>query len=366
MISGPSGRIAASIVAVLLFAIAVLSLIPFAETNMWWVRYLDFPRIQFVVGLVVLLALYLILRRPLGTMGWATVALAIVAIGYNVYRVHPYAFVLDEQAIAVAECPEDAHVRILVANVQLGNRQAQELIDLVRGADPDLFLAMETDEWWDAQLRVLADELPHRIQHIPQEREHYGIHLFSRLELIEPQIEFVFGQDTPAVFSTVRLRNGATVAFQGLHPEPPLFWSQPTTMRDARLLSAALRAREASDPVIMAGDFNAVPWERVTRRSMRIGELLDPRVGRGLYPTYDANSLLLSWPLDQVLYQEEFALLSFQRLEPFGSDHYPVLAELCHMPAAAERQSPPALAERDLEEAETSLEAARAAAEEGN
>jgi endonuclease/exonuclease/phosphatase (EEP) superfamily protein YafD len=356
-------RIAASGVAALLLATAALSLLPFIETNVWWIRYFDFPRIQFTAALTFLLALYIILRHPLSMTGWATAALGILAISYNVYRVHPYTPLLDEQAIAVAECPQDARVRVFIANVQKGNRQAQALIDIVRSADPDLLLAMETDEWWDTQLQVLSDTLPHQIQHIPRERDHYGIHLFSRLELIEPEIDFVFGQDTPAVFSTVRLHNGATIAFQGLHPEPPLYWSQPTTMRDARLLSAALRAREASTPVIMAGDFNAVPWERVTRRAMRIGELLDPRVGRGLYPTYDANSWLISWPLDQVLYQKDFALLSFQRLEPFGSDHYPVLAELCYLPAAAENQSPPPLAEGDLEEAETSLESARAAAE---
>ncbi|WP_376742211.1 hypothetical protein [Pseudorhizobium tarimense] len=40
----------------------------------------------------------------------------------------------------------------------------------------------------------------------------------------------------------------------------------------------------------MAGDFNAVPWERVTRRAMRIGDLLDPRIGRGALSTYDTNS----------------------------------------------------------------------------
>ena len=99
---------------------------------------------------------------------------------------------------------------------------------------------------------------------------------------------------------------------------------------------------------------------------MRIGELIDPREGRGLYPTYDANSLLISWPLDQVLFQEQFALLSFERLPAFGSDHYPILAELCHMPEAADLQSPPSLADGDLEEAETSLEAARAASEDLN
>ena len=35
---------------------------------------------------------------------------------------------------------------------------------------------------------------------------------------------------------------------------------------------------------------------------MRIGELVDPRVGRGLYPTYHVDNWLMSWPLDPVEY----------------------------------------------------------------
>lgn len=355
--------ISAFTVAAAVIATAVLSLLPLIETNVWWIRFLDFPRIQFVVVLAIFLPLYVILRWPLAMRPWAIVALGVVAIGYNLYRVQPYAPLFDPQTVEVAECAQDARVRILVANVLQGNRRAQPLLDLVRSVDPDLFLAMETDEWWDAELRVLSDKLPYQIQHIPEKRDDFGIHLFSGLELIEPEIEFVFDQNTPAVFSKVRLGNGATIAFQGLHPEPPLGWSQPTTERDARLLSAALRAREAREPVIMAGDFNAVPWERVTRRSMRIGKLLDPRERRGLFHTYDTESRLISWPIDQILYQDQFALVSFQRLKPFGSDHYPILAELCYMPAAAEDQSPPPHNDKDLEQARTSLEAARAASE---
>ena len=135
-------------------------------------------------------------------------------------------------------------------------------------------------------------------------------------------------------------------------------------MRDAHLLAAALDAREAEAPAILAGDFNAVPWERVSRRAMRIASLLDPRVGRGLYPTFSANSAVMSWPLDQVLYQERLVLLGFETLPSFGSDHRPIWAGLCLAPDAAGTQSAPAPGPDDLDEAAATIENARAMAEE--
>jgi hypothetical protein len=92
---------------------------------------------------------------------------------------------------------------------------------------------------------------------------------------------------------------------------------------------------------------------------MRLGGLLDPRVGRGIYPTYDAQSRIMSWPLDQVLFQDELGLMRFARLPSIGSDHYPILAELCLDPDLAGRQSAPEIASGDRAEAETSIAAAR-------
>ena len=91
---------------------------------------------------------------------------------------------------------------------------------------------------------------------------------------------------------------------------------------------------------------------------MRLGGLLDPRVGRGLYPTYDAQSWIKSWPLDQVLHQPGFTLLDIEVLGEVGSDHDPFLASLCHRPEAAALQPPPQPLPNDLEEARASLEAA--------
>ena len=59
----------------------------------------------------------------------------------------------------------------------------------------------------------------------------------------------------------------------------------------------------------------------------------------------------MAWPLDHVLFQDELTLIAFERLPGINSDHYPVLAHLCHNPEAASRQLAPGPLPGDLEEA---------------
>lgn len=353
-----SFRIWASAIALaLLIVAAAASLLPLIETNVWWIRYLDYPRTQFAVVTLVLLVAYLVLRGRPGLIGSVAVIGAVAALGYQVYKLHPYTALADPAVAEQASCTQGQGLRVMVANVQRSNESADAFLDLVAETDPDILLVMETGAWWDEHLSVLHDAFRHNVQRIPDDNAVYGMHLFSKLALVSPEFRFFFDADTPTVVTGVRLPGGETLGFIGLHPRPPLAWAQSTDMRDAHLLQAALMARESDAPTILAGDFNTVPWERVTRRAMRIGGLLDPRVGRGLYPTYDTESYLMSWPLDQILFQPAFSLESFRTLPDFGSDHRAVLAALCHDPAAA--PDAPELAADDLAEAQTSIDAAR-------
>ncbi len=113
----------------------------------------------------------------------------------------------------------------------------------------------------------------------------------------------------------------------------------------------------------MAGDMNSVPWESVIHRTQRVGRFLDPRIGRGLYITWDADSPIMKWPLDQILPGPGLTLLSLQVLPAFGSDHRPYLAELCLDPAAAPRQPPPALQPGDVEAAQAEVREGQGAAD---
>lgn len=354
---GPYRAAVASIILAALIGISTATFLPLIETNVWWIRFLDYPRLQFALLTLVLVALYLGLRRRPGRSELVAIIGAMAALGYQAYKLHPYSRIVEPAVVSQSICPDAQVVRVMAVNVKRRNESAEAFLTQVVETEPDLLLVMETDAWWDERLTVLDDLFRHQIQSIPEDNAFYGMHLFSRLELISPEFRFFFGADTPTAVTRVRLPGGEIIGFIGLHPKPPLGWSQPTTMRDAHLLQAAILAREWDASTILAGDFNAVPWERTTRRSMRIGELLDPRVGRGLLPSYDAESYLISWPLDQILVQPQFTLLDIETLPDFGSDHLAVLATLCHETTVVQRA--PGLRADDLAEAEASIAAAR-------
>ncbi|WP_425414922.1 endonuclease/exonuclease/phosphatase family protein [Rubellimicrobium mesophilum] len=115
-------------------------------------------------------------------------------------------------------------------------------------------------------------------------------------------------------------------------------------------------------PSIVAGDLNDVAWSHTTRLFQRISGCLDPRRGRGMFNTFHADYPIFRWPLDHIFHEASFTLVRLERLPHIGSDHFPVLAELCFEPAAEARQVTPEPAQEDLEEAQEKIDEGRRAA----
>jgi endonuclease/exonuclease/phosphatase (EEP) superfamily protein YafD len=340
-------RVTLTVLAVVVLMLLALSTLPYVETNRWFVRVADFPRLQLLVAIAAtLIAAVLLLRRRRLLAGMVVTAL-LVAATLHAITLWPYR---PGGAAFIDACEPGRELSILVSNVLMENRRADALLATAEREQPDLFLALETDAWWDAELAPIGQRLPHRVQDIGDKT--YGIHLFSRLPLVQPRIHYFAQQDVPAIIAGVTLPSGETVGFIGLHPRPPRF-AQPTTGRDAQLYAAAFQLRESDRATVVAGDLNATPWETTIERMRRIGRLVDPRHGYGYLPTYSARSWWRSWPLDHVLYQPGFATLSLARLDDVGSDHFPYLARLCRVDTP-ERQ-PPSLRDGDLDEARTAL-----------
>lgn len=336
----------------LIAGLTVVSFLPLAETDVWWVRMTDFPRLQYAIAMVVLLAALTVAKSIAFSVRIALATIAVAALSYNTVKLAPYLVAPDRTA---AQCPDYQTFSIMLANVQMENRNSDELLEIVRRREPDLFLALETNKWWDRQLSPLSDAMPETSAHI--DKDYYGMHVFSRLPLSGTETLFPVERETPSIRTMIELPSDEMVEFVGLHPRPP-HPRQSSTGRDAELMWTALRARGARTPVVVAGDLNAVPWERSVARLQRIGQLIDPRRIAGLLPTYNAHSWWMTWPLDQVLYQPELELVSMQVLPGFGSDHYPVEVTLCHRPSAL---APLDLRRDDIDEAEASIATARRA-----
>jgi endonuclease/exonuclease/phosphatase (EEP) superfamily protein YafD len=351
---------------------AVGTLLSFSRSPHWFVRLWDFPRVQIATIAAVSgggYALYFYRGRRLEKVFLGAVG---AAIAVQLREIFPYTPLHRVQVERSALGPGQrraeggATFRLLIANVLMENEEHERLLEVIRDADPDVVLAVETNERWARALEPLREEYPH-VVHQPQEN-YYGMMLFSRLPLVDAKIEYMVQDDIPSVHAVLELPSGDCVTLHGLHPRPPEpLRDQDSTPRDAELVLMGRAIRAAGDvPTVVAGDLNDVAWSPVSELFLRLSGLLDPRVGRGFFNSFNANNPIFRYPLDHVFHSNHFRLCDLQRLRHIGSDHFPMLVELSYEPDASREQPPTPVGEGDLEEAEDKVELEAEAARTGD
>ena len=284
--------------------------VSFVPSNEWWIRVLDFPRLQMAVALAVMLAACLVLvnRGRWRTMLTAGLAFALVA---QLARIVPYTRLVAPEVANADSRGEATRIRLFIANVEYANRDSRNLLAMVATIDPDVVLLTEPGAWWQAQLAPLARERPYTVLQ-PQE-DTWGMLLYSRFPLVDPQVRFLVEADIPSITARIRLPSGDHVQFYGVHPRPPRP-GDDTGDRDTELTLIAREIRGQRRPAILAGDLNDVAWSRTSRQLQQTAALRDPRVGRGLFATFNANLPAgFRWPLDHVFVSDDFALCAVQR-----------------------------------------------------
>lgn len=329
----------------LLIAVTALSRV---RSTLWWIRAMDFPRSQVAVLLAVTGLAHVVTMDGWNLLDVGFGAALAISLAYQGARVFPYTRLAPHQVLDARSGNKARSIRLLVSNVLMENRHANDFVALVREVDPDVVLAVETDGWWAEQLRGLEADYPHVI--VQPQGNRYGMHFFSRLELGPSAVRFLVEDDIPSIRVTIKLRSGEPIEFFGLHPRPPEP-QQDTDERDAELLMVGKEVRTCDLPAIVAGDLNDVAWSNSTRLFQKVSGLLDPRRGRGMFSTFHASFPLLRWPLDHVFHDKRFTLVRLQRLRSIDSDHLPVLAELQLEPSAADNQAGPNADQDDIQDA---------------
>jgi endonuclease/exonuclease/phosphatase (EEP) superfamily protein YafD len=311
-----------------------VTLLPLSRSDAWWVRIWDFPRIQIACLLAAVLLAWAVFVWT-GTPGdYLFVAALVASLAFQCASMFPYTRLHRRQVEPSARSRAEADLVLVFGNVLMTNRRADGLREIIRREDPDVFLAVEADEWWREQLSEFERTHPHTVLQ-PQDNT-YGMLLYSRLELIEPRLEFLIQDDVPSIHTRVRLRSGHEVELHCLHPRPPFpSEDERSTERDAELIVVGKAVKGRQTPVVLMGDLNDVAWSRTNKLLQKISGLLDPRVGRGFYNTFHASFPFIRFPLDHFFHSKHFRIADFRRLPSFGSDHFPVLVALSHEPDAA-------------------------------
>jgi len=309
--------------------ITLLSVLP---TAVWWVQVLGFPRLQVLAVLVLTLAGLLALGWPRHPrwlrLGVLAGALALVVQASYLWPYLPFAPKAVANASPAQAQDAASRVRVLVINVLISNRQDARLRQLVADTNPDVLLALEPDDWWARALRPLQSAYPYRIE-MPR-ADAYGLILYSRLPLLHPYTQDLEQPGVPSVITGMRLADGRTFTFFGIHPTPPIPDNYPdgVGLRNVVLQKVARLLRQTPGPTIVAGDFNDVSWSKTTQQLVAQGPVHDASLGRGFYSTFDARIPLMRWPLDHFFVTPQFRVISLTRPADVGSDHFPLLAEL--------------------------------------
>lgn len=212
---------------------------------------------------------------------------------------------------------------LLSANLQAGNRDLTQFVELVRARRPDVFFVMEVDQDALKQLVPLFDAYPHRI--IEPRRGAFGCGLFSRRP-IEPQRDARARHEALPTLAAIIDFDGNDVTLVAAHPPPPVS-SRMAALRDHQLRIAAELAGRAPRPTILAGDLNTTSWSPAFHDLLAGSGLRDSRAGLGPQPSWPNLPWLVRIPIDHVLVSDDVQVVSRELGPDIGSDHLPVLVE---------------------------------------
>lgn len=325
----------------LAWSFAALAMLALAETvislihsDQWWIQILNFPRLLSIIA-VGLIAIGCAVFAHGWRWGTVLVPVLVIAAALQFWRIYPYVPFAPIEVVEASALPgiqAASCFKALGLNVFQHNRQYDRTIRLIEREQPDIMLLMETDDRWVKALTPVLKRYPHRLLR-PIDNT-YGLVFASKLPVRSAHTENITDQNTPTVYAELTARDGQRFDYIGLHPRPPLP-GQDTDLRDRKIEHAALRIAGHRLPAMAMGDFNDVAWSRTTQLFKQVGGYLDPRIGRGSYPSFPAKYAPVGWPLDQMFVSRDFAIRSLHILEDVGADHRPLMAQLCLAPQAA-------------------------------
>jgi endonuclease/exonuclease/phosphatase (EEP) superfamily protein YafD len=279
----------------------------------WVFEVADVFRLQYLVVLLAAALVALLLRRP----RLATLAAALATVNVAVLGI-PF-----EGSVNAAPRRPAAELRVVVANVEVGNTDFVAVQRLVADERPDLFGVTELTPEMARHLGGALAGYPARV--LQPRDDAYGIGLYSRLPLLSARIVRFPSDGPPTVVARLPV-DGKPVTVVVTHVHTPFAGSIHIRHLDA--LADSVRS-QLGRRVAVCGDFNTPPWS---------GPLRDFASAAGLRDVYGSNAWAgYSWPtwawvlrvpLDNCFVGDGLAIIGHHDGADVGSDHRPLAVDI--------------------------------------
>lgn len=306
------------------------TLLGFAGTLEWRLSFLEYPRPQYCLMLLVALLAAWIRRRPwrtkLWSLGW------FIPLGLNLILLTPL------WASSPPSVPQPASsLRVLHATLDHQNPDVGAAIRYLKQQKADIVSLLEVTrqslpqfqkeladyQMVAAELRPGSSSSAWFLAKQPTQpivfRSSEVIHLPEGAQRpLLKAIVSVAGRDLVLLcFHTIRPRSPGTVAFQRVELAAMAAWSQQQLQTDP------------DRDLIVIGDFNSTPWATPFRQALATSGLVNSQVGFGWQTTWHAAlPNLLRIPIDHCLHSPGLRTIHRTIGPNLDSDHLPLLVEL--------------------------------------
>jgi endonuclease/exonuclease/phosphatase (EEP) superfamily protein YafD len=280
----------------------------------WWVfEGADVFRLQYLFVLAVAAVVGLLLRRP----RVAALAALLAAVNFAALGIP-----IAQSATAAPSAPTVGALRLLVANVEVGNTDFAAVERLVEQTHPDLFAVTELTP---AMARQLGKNLAgYRVHVLSTRDDAYGIGVYSRLPLLSAKVARFPADGPPTVVARLRVA-GKPLTVVVTHVHTPFAGSIHVRQLDAL---AAARS-QFGERVAVCGDFNTPPWSGPLRdfaADTRLHDLYGSHAWAGYsWPTW---GYVLRVPIDNCFVSDGVAVTGHHDGPNVGSDHRPLVVDI--------------------------------------
>jgi endonuclease/exonuclease/phosphatase (EEP) superfamily protein YafD len=215
-------------------------------------------------------------------------------------------------------------IRVTSVNLWFAHPEPARLLRWLEAHPADVLVLQEVTPAWRQALATLDPQYPHRALRVRTDA--YGIGVLSRWPFKRVETLDLADDGQPSLLATLDAP-GQRLQVIAVHTHWPVS-KRLQVARDLALTRAAVRARQATAPTVLAGDLNLTPYAPAFDRLQRRSGLRDVQAARGWRPTWLAGAWPLALPIDHVLAPEALCVLETRVGPDVGSDHRPVAVTL--------------------------------------
>ncbi len=216
-------------------------------------------------------------------------------------------------------------IGVYLANIWCRNSKINQLQEEIATVNPECVFLMEIKTTHIKLFENLINQFPHRILK-PRENT-TGFIFLSLYPVIDYQIINLNEHGNRPILKAQIKMDSRIVSFYGAHPHTPIS-KRKFRYRNDLLKWLAASVLKDPNPVIVVGDFNTTTFSPVFRRFLGQSGLIDTRTWNGIPPTWPKYFPLLWLPLDHVLVNSSFDVLSDKLGRAMGSDHFAKIVTL--------------------------------------